>query len=147
MIKIIEGTDLTAITVPVDAYDFMLSKDHTSECTYISYLLPDTFNYRDGEDLEGFSHPDDYEYLGEVTKDKVGFDCRSYVDKYNDGAYRDYTTNRPFYADNSSMYITLTKEESFYSRLAANGFIDFDKLVIIKKTGNEKSNFNNQKQS
>ena len=67
--------------------------------------------------------------LGEVTKDKIGFDVEPYVDSYEwedsttDGlklAYRDYKDGKET-DDYWDMYPFDEPRESFYSLLAANG--------------------------
>jgi hypothetical protein len=120
-----------AVIVPKNAENFSNYYNGLLSFTKTSYATGDK------HDCKINIPPDDFSVLGEVTKDKIGFDVEPYVFRSRLRTYKDYS-----YTTNSlpnrildalrEMSIT-TKEESFYSLLAANEVCDFEKLLILEK--------------
>lgn len=121
-----KGTDLYAVKVPKDAYDYSLfyTKKDTDNFWWISYrFLKTGIEFEDLANKAICTHiisTEKIEILGEITKDVVGFDLTKYIiclgEFDNDLWYMDYTKGE----DDDSMAVD-TKEKSFYSLLAANG--------------------------
>lgn len=98
-------------------------------------VAPDASNYRFGEHLKSTLYWHDrnsgrniyfpegsYKILGEVTKDKIGFDVEPYVEtfgvtRFRWFGYKNYLLTNSAYQD----FTCKTKEELFYSLLEANG--------------------------
>jgi hypothetical protein len=142
MITELKPTTLIAAEVAPDASNYRFGSKVLNEILFPNDLYYDTYLniYHTGNVImpEG-----KYKIVGEVTKDNIGFDVEPYVDKYNNGAYRDYKDNYPFYPDFNTPNICLTNEESFYSLLAANGLyfenpLDWEKKAYLFK-GSENS--------
>ena len=118
MITEIKDTNLIAVEVPTDASDYRI----------LNNIL---LNFESVDTNLIFLHSKCDKILGETTKDKIGFDCEFYVEKYawedspdygEKYAYRDYVDGEE--TDNYwDMYPFDVDEinKSFYSRLAANG--------------------------
>jgi hypothetical protein len=96
MITQLSPTNLIAVEVPINSGFFMKDKNPN----VINYD-PDVNTEEGGWEFINLSFK--FNVLGEVTKDKIGFDVKPYSDKYNTGFYREH------------------KEKSFYYLLAANG--------------------------
>lgn len=113
MIVELKPTSLIATEVPIDADDFEFHyRNYEPYVTYKTGMGTEDF------DILRMSIPKGrYEILGEVTKDKIGFDVEPYVNciSANLGLWENYN-KVPNYLE----YQTKSKEESFYSLLAAN---------------------------
>lgn len=117
MITELKPTNLIAVEVPKYASDFFLIKP--ANYFHINYELPE---YHSGvalfyNDFGGkCNYPTKIKILGEVTKDKIGFDVEPYAEKEMNGFYKNYSW------DGSGRYYGyLTPYDSFRSLLAING--------------------------
>lgn len=114
MKKELKPTNLIAVEVPKSAMKYILASYNNN-----GYYSNDLY-YATTESLfNNVCFPaseSKIKILGEVTKDKIGFDVEPYVEKLNGGSYADYE-----HGGNVLKIRSLNKEESFYSLLAANG--------------------------
>lgn len=143
MITELKPTNLFSVKVPVDTYDY----SYDSYRNWISANVDG--KYHNTVDWFSYKLPEGkYKILGEVTKDRIEFDVKSYLwhelksvgyvwmdynlyDHEATGNGREvvYKDKRPHKFDEP--------EDSFYSLLEANGLTSFEKLLIIEKNKNK----------
>lgn len=133
MITELKPTNLIAVEVAPDANGYTFGHLVFGELIYPKDLFYNTkMNvWNVGNEIlpEG-----NYKILGEATKDKIGFDVEPYVENNGLGCYDNYKG----VPDNR--YTCLSKEESLYSLLEANGLyfvnpIDYKPSLISEGTG------------
>jgi len=80
-----------------------------------------------------------WKVAGTIEKDTITFDCEPYVDRFNNGACRDFT-HSSFDPCDEYMPMVLTKEESFLTLLKANG-IYFENDKEFPEINNQETEF------
>jgi hypothetical protein len=114
MIKELKPTNLLAADFPANALNF---KTASIDTNWIFYTL-------EGLVKKTLLPKGNYKILGEVTKDKIGFDVEPYLDSNIISMYgvKDYKD----YIDSGNRYQQSSK--SFYSLLAANGIYFYNPM-------------------
>ena len=127
MITELKPTNLIAVEVPIDSFGFYTTYEDKYTSLWLSepkneYESPfgkvnEPYNYFPAlfETSRSKGAPE-IKILGEVTKDKIGFNVEPYAEKEMNGFYKNYSWD-----GSGKYYGYLTPYDSFRSLLAING--------------------------